>query len=791
MKQAAARIKATTKNNKKNESFSTHISHRLREGLLLLLFGLAAFLILALLTYNQADPAWSRTTASRTISNAGGYVGAWFADVFLYGFGYLAYLFPVMLIYLSIVIFREQLTRLGADLRLFALRGVGFILVLLAGAGLASLELPATASWLPFSAGGILGHMVSTGLEKSFNAIGATILLAMLFLASVTLLTGFSWVAFLETVGRWTWQMGVLSQKMFVYLKQERLPQLLKFMKSLKRDESRYFGQAERPLIKKPLIAASPDKEKLALRKVPVITPKIEKIELSKRAIQEKQTNLFDISSDGSLPSLALLDAAEDSNKNDFSEKKLEFLSREVENRLAEFGVQAHVEAVYPGPVVTRFELQLAPGIKVSKISGLAKDIARSLSVISVRVVEVIPGKSVIGIELPNESREIVRLTEVLSSKQYEQARSPLSMGLGKDIAGHPIVVDIAKMPHLLVAGTTGSGKSVGLNAMLLSFLYKASPSELRMILIDPKMLELAVYDGIPHLLTPVVTDMKEAANSLRWCVAEMERRYRLMASLGVRNITGFNHKIREAEKKGAPILDPLWEPGPEELEAPPLATLPFILVLVDEFADMIMVVGKKVEELIARIAQKARAAGIHLVLATQRPSVDVITGLIKANIPSRISFQVSSKIDSRTILDQQGAEQLLGHGDMLYLPPGTSVPIRVHGAFVADNEVHKVVADWKKRSEPKYIDEIISGGSAGDSEGGDDGEGETDPLYDQVVEFVTETRKVSISSIQRRFKIGYNRSARIVDDLERAGVVSPMEKSGAREVLAPPPVAN
>jgi S-DNA-T family DNA segregation ATPase FtsK/SpoIIIE len=450
------------------------------------------------------------------------------------------------------------------------------------------------------------------------------------------------------------------------------------------------------------------------------------------------------------------------------------------------------VVAVHPGPVITRFEMQLAPGIKVSRISSLAKDLARALSVISVRIVDVIPGKSVVGLEVPNESRETVRLSEVLSSQQYELIKSPLALALGKDISGHPVIVDLGKMPHLLVAGTTGSGKSVGLNAMLIGLLYKSTPAELRMILVDPKMLELSIYEGIPHLLTPVVTDMKEAANALRWCVIEMDRRYRLMASLGVRNLASFNNKIKEAEKRGAPLPDPTWN-AESDKPCPNLQTHPYIVVVIDEYADMMMVVGKKIEQLIARIAQKARAAGIHLILATQRPSVDVITGLIKANIPTRIAFQVSSKIDSRTVLDQGGAEQLLGNGDMLYLPPGTSVPVRVHGALVTDHEVHRVVEDWKRRGQADYIEEITRDNEtgtaemAGSVEGGED-DPEHDPLYDQAVNIVTVTRRASISSIQRRLKIGYNRAARLVEQMEVAGLVGPMESNGSREVLAPPP---
>ncbi|WP_297794101.1 DNA translocase FtsK [uncultured Marinobacter sp.] len=496
------------------------------------------------------------------------------------------------------------------------------------------------------------------------------------------------------------------------------------------------------------------------------------------------------------IPPISLLDPPEEHKEKGYSEESLEHMSRLLEEKLADFGVSVEVVEVNPGPVITRFEIKPAPGVKVSKISNLAKDLARSLAVLSVRVVEVIPGKSVVGIEIPNEEREMVRLSEVLSARVFTESSSALTLALGNDIGGNPMVANLAKMPHLLVAGTTGSGKSVGVNAMLLSMLLKATPDEVRFIMVDPKMLELSIYDGIPHLLAPVVTDMKEAANALRWCVAEMERRYRLMASLGVRNLAGYNRKIRDAAAAGEPILDPLWKPDEylanDEQDRPELETLPFIVVVIDEFADMMMIVGKKVEELIARIAQKARAAGIHLILATQRPSVDVITGLIKANIPTRMSFQVSSKIDSRTVLDQGGAEQLLGHGDMLYLPPGSGLPVRVHGAFVDDDEVHRVVSAWKARGEPVYVDDVLNGAEGENlpgvptltEGGGEDG----DALYDEAVAFVTEGRRVSISSVQRKFKIGYNRAANLVDAMEASGVVSAAGHNGAREVLAPPP---
>ncbi|WP_442487222.1 DNA translocase FtsK 4TM domain-containing protein [Halomonas litopenaei] len=502
---------------------------------------------------------------------------------------------------------------------------------------------------------------------------------------------------------------------------------------------------------------------------------------------------------DGELPSLRLLTPPEPHQPN-YTEQQLADMAELLEMRLREYGVKAEVVDTWPGPVITRFEIKPAAGVKVSKISNLAKDLARSLMVKSVRVVEVIPGRPTVGIEIPNPNRAMIRLREVIDSDRYQHEASGLTMALGQDIGGAAVVANLGKMPHVLVAGTTGSGKSVGVNAMLISMLLKATPDELRLIMVDPKMLELSVYDGIPHLLAPVVTDMKEAANALRWCVAEMERRYKLMAAMGVRNIAGFNSKLDEAERAGAQVADPLWEPQPWEMhQTPPvLEKLPYIVVVIDEFADMFMIVGKKVEELIARLAQKARAAGIHLVLATQRPSVDVVTGLIKANIPTRMAFQVSSRVDSRTILDQGGAENLLGHGDMLYLPAGSGQPTRVHGAFVDDDEVHRVVEDWKRRGEPEYIDEILSGGVSADAltgleaEGtGDDSDAEQDALYDEAVAFVTETRRASISAVQRRFKIGYNRAARLVEAMEMAGVVSSMGSNGGREVLAPPPTAG
>ncbi len=726
-----------------------HFRRRLREGVLIITSAVALFLLLALLTYHNSDPGWSHTTSTTKIANIDGYVGAYLADILFCAVGFLAYLFPFMLVYAAWQALQDSNVDEKLGYSMICLRILGFLLILASGSSLAGLYIP--SHYLPAGSGGIFGSLINKAMINVFNEFGTGLIIFALLLTSITLFSGLSWLKVADIIGK-----GVL----LIIDSLGRLVYVIAHFKWNKKDK---------------------DFEGHQTKIEPRINKEIKPIKINRI----KQENLFEPALEGSKPPLALLDMPDSSIGKGYSREQLEAMSKEVELRLQDFAIDARVVAVHPGPVITRFELQLAAGTKVSKITSLAKDLARSLSVISVRVVEIIPGKSVIGLEVPNENREMVRLREILASKQYRNAHSPLILALGKDISGHPVVVDLAKMPHLLLAGTTGSGKSVGLNSILLSLLYKYSPKDVGLILIDPKMLELSVYDNIPHLLTPVVTDMKDAANSLRWCVAEMERRYKLMASLGVRNIIGYNSKIRDAKKKGAPLLDSLSDDETPEK----LIELPYIVLIADEYADMMMVVGKKIEELITRIAQKARAAGIHLILATQRPSVDVITGLIKANIPSRIAFQVSSRVDSRTIIDQMGAEQLLGSGDMLYLPPGTVVPVRIHGAFVSDDEVHKVAADLKRRGKPKYIDEILDGSVANNIPGIDsvtnaDEDGEQDPIYDQAAQCVIETQRVSISSIQRRFKIGYNRAARIVEAMEIAGLVSPMENNGNRQVL-------
>ena len=760
----------------------------LAEGALIGWVALCLILLLALLSYSPEDPGWSHTGSRAGVANLIGPAGAWMSDISFALFGLMAYLLPVLLGVRALQILRTYFLREPSefDSATVVLRVVGFMLVMISATSLANIQYEDIANTYPEGMGGILGEYVGVAIISMFSHTGSTLLLLALFLFGLTVFADISWIKLIDYLGMSTIVIGGKARN---YYSQRSIQ--LKEAKKAKAAVSERLVRVE---------SAAKRKE---TKVPPVIQPVTQSKRPSPRVLREKQQKLFDDSElVGSLPQINLLDPPDKSGATGYSADSLEHLSRLLELKLQDFGITAEVTEVLPGPVVTRFEIQPAPGIKVSRISGLAKDLARSMAVISVRVVEVIPGKSVVGIEIPNEKREMVRLSEVISSEAFDRSSSPLTLALGNDIAGIPTVADLARMPHLLVAGTTGSGKSVGINAMLLSLLLKASPDEVKLILIDPKMLELSIYDDIPHLLTPVITDMKDAASGLRWCVGEMERRYKLMAALGVRNIAGYNRKIEDAIKAGNPIVDPLWTFDPsavgwDETEEPPqapmLEALPYIVVVIDEFADMMMIVGKKVEQLIARIAQKARAAGIHLILATQRPSVDVITGLIKANVPTRIAFQVSSKIDSRTILDQGGAEQLLGHGDMLYLPPGTSVPERIHGAFVDDHEVHKVVADWKRRGTPSYLSDITDETSVSSiavpgfdttDENGDDAE--SDPLYDEAVAFVLESGKASISSVQRKLRVGYNRAARLIEQMEASGVVSPMSSNGSREILAP-----
>ncbi len=736
----------------------------IREAWWLLLVVIGSYLATILFTFHRDDPGWSHSAGDDApIHNAGGAFGAWLADILLYLFGVSAWWWAAMAFYAMWLVYRRLERTDSGERPPLLFNAIGFGMLLLASSALEAMHLASLRAELPLAPGGMLGALTGDGLRQMFGHAGATMALLLLFATGFSLCTGWSWLMFTEKIGaglenaciflreRWQdWQdrrAGLVAErKRERYVASER-----------KRTEDRPPVQIETPVLE---------------------VPKSDRIE------KERQAPLFETLPDTPLPPLHLLDAPR-GEVEVLSAETLEFTSRLIERKLMDFSIEVKVVSALPGPVITRYEFEPAAGVKGSQIANLARDLARALSVVSVRVVETIPDKSCMGLEIPNPKRQTVHLSEILGSQVYADLHSPLAIAMGKDISGKPVVADLARMPHVLVAGTTGSGKSVAINAMILSLVYKADASQVRLILVDPKMLELSVYEGIPHLLAPVVTDMRQAASALNWCVAEMERRYRLMSHLGVRNLAGYHHKVAEAEKAGEKLANP-FSLTPDEPE--PLEHMPLIVVVIDELADLMMVVGKKVEELIARLAQKARAAGIHLVLATQRPSVDVITGLIKANIPTRVAFQVSSKIDSRTILDHMGAEALLGQGDMLYQPPGTAYPQRVHGAFVSDAEVHRVVEYLKSLGEPNYVEGILTG----EAEQGDEGEipggegGEADPLYDQAVAIVLKSRRASISAVQRHLRIGYNRAARLIEEMERAGLVSPMQSNGNREVLVP-----
>ncbi len=777
-----------TRNVTERQPLPNRLVRLLSEARFFALFVVCVYFILILASYNRLDPGWSHNNVVPKVFNLGGRGGAWLSDLMLFIFGFSAWWWCV---YMLRVVWQgyRRLTRKfvlekeedPVHKQEGIIRVVGFGLMLVGSMGLEFLRLYTMKVQLPRVPGGVLGELIGHGAHVGLGFTGATLLLLLLFGTGFSLFFHVSWMSVAERIGE-VIEMGIDWIRARMEDREDRrqgdvavVKREEKVVKERVKHEEKHPKPADLP----------PDAPPAPIVK---IEPQITQVVQSERVIKEKQGTLFQEIENTTLPPLSLLDDAPPQQET-VAVETLEFTSRLIEKKLSDFGVEAKVVAAYPGPVVTRYEIEPATGVKGSQIVNLARDLARSLSLTSIRVVETIPGKNYMALELPNPKRQIVRLTEILGSKVYNDNHSPLTVALGKDIAGKPVVADLAKMPHLLVAGTTGSGKSVGINATILSLLYKADPHDVRMILIDPKMLEMSVYEGIPHLLAPVVTDMRQAGHALNWAVNEMERRYKLMSKLGVRNLAGYNAKIAEADKREEKIPNP-FSITPDAPE--PLEKLPTIVIIIDELADLMMVVGKKVEELIARIAQKARAAGLHLILATQRPSVDVITGLIKANIPTRIAFQVSSKIDSRTILDQMGAEALLGMGDMLYMPPGTGLPVRVHGAFVSDDEVHRVVKHLKAQGEPNYIEGILEGGTL--EEGGGDalagagggGDSESDPMYDQAVQVVLKHRKASISLVQRHLRIGYNRAARLLEQMENSGVVSAMQSNGNREIIAP-----
>ena len=747
-------------------------SRLITEAWWFVLIAVTIYFFLIFLTFNKADPGWSHANQVASISNLGGRIGAWISDLLFFTFGLSAW-WLILWMVRAIWTGYRRISRLlllqeepePSWLRDKILKNAGFIILLVSSTGVEYLRMYNTTARLPGIPGGVIGEIVGKATQHYFGFTCGTLLLVLLCALGFSLFLQMSWLQLVERIGAFIESIYFLGKRIYTTREDRKIGQVA----TVKREET-----------------VKEEKAKATEAPPMRIEPQITDVPKSERAEKERQVVLFNDLHDSELPPLSLLDAV-GAQQETVSVETLEFTSRLIEKKLSDFGVNVRVVAAYPGPVVTRYEIEPATGVKGSTIVNLARDLARSLSLVSIRVIETIPGKNYMALELPNTKRQIVRLTEILSSKVYSDATSNLTIALGKDIAGNPVVADLAKMPHLLIAGTTGSGKSVGINATILSLLYKADPNQVRLILIDPKMLELSIYEGIPHLLAPVVTDMRQAGHALNWAVAEMEKRYKLMSHLGVRNLAGYNNRIAEAEKKEEKIPNP-FSITPDAPE--PLEKMPQIVIIIDEFADLMMVVGKKVEELIARIAQKARAAGIHLILATQRPSVDVITGLIKANIPTRIAFQVSSKIDSRTILDQMGAETLLGLGDMLYLPPGTGFPNRVHGAFVSDDEVHRVVSFLKEHGEANYIEGILEGGTAEDDAAGIGGEhstdGEADALYDQAVAVVLKNRRASISLVQRHLRIGYNRAARLLEQMEKSGLVSPMQSNGNREILVP-----
>jgi len=746
-----------------------------RESLLVLFCGIAVILFLSLISFDLSDSSYFVVSDADSYSNLIGAFGANVSAILFTYFGIVSYLFIPILVLTAVYIYQNKNPINQRTKSENVLGSIGIIIFVLSSASL--IQLFPSIQQLPegIGTGGIIGDSVFSATADYLDISGSIVLFIILLLASISLSLHISWVMIVDKSGSLI--LNILSR--FLSIIQMTPTYLNQFLSKIK------FKRKEKPLESARAIHQRKI-EKAKQRPKTKIEPKVQAIETSKRSEEAKQVKLFDTAESGQLPELSLLDDAPD-KVSGYSEDTLQAMSKLLEIKLADFNIAAEVISVKPGPVVTRFEIQPAAGVKVSQISNLSKDLARALSTVSVRVVEVIPGKPYVGIEIPNEQREVITLGEIIKSKDYDEIGSTMAIALGKDISGNPVVADLAKMPHLLIAGTTGSGKSVGINAMILSLLYKSTPKDVKLILIDPKMLELSVYDGIPNLFTEVVTDMKKAAAALKWCVAEMDKRYRLMSHLGVRNLAGYNKKINDSIRDKQPILDPLWK-STEQLSDEPkhLEPLPNIVIVIDELADLMLVVGKAVEELIARLAQKARASGIHMIVATQRPSVDVITGLIKANIPSRIAFQVSAKVDSRTILDQMGAESLLGNGDMLYLPSGTSIPMRVHGAFVSDQEVHRIVNDLKKSGKPEYNEAITTEPAQGGDEGSlETDSAEDDPLYDQAVKVVTETDRASISYVQRRLKIGYNRAARIVETMEATGVIAKKEGSNNYEVIA------